>query len=177
MNPCSFTFVETDSGMSSGGGYASGEYCRDDRRLEIHFRYSLGQVRYHIGHVSASHESYMKEILGGNGGNHYPGFSTDPLDGFRHLAHDIEVYGQDFLNGSGVVLEKAALKENQEAHINDTIKWAATIGDNIKREEARLCFQQRDYQGVVEKLKDIKYPELMTEFERKMLELAKKRIK
>ncbi len=31
---------------------------------------------------------------------HYPGFSDDPLDGFRHLRDDLVEYGKDFLIGS-----------------------------------------------------------------------------
>ena len=89
MNPCGFCLIEGASGKSSGGNFASGEYVRGDRKLEIHFRYSLGLVTYRIGSLSLTHESYMRALLGKNGGNQYPGFSDDPLEGFRHLSHDL----------------------------------------------------------------------------------------
>jgi len=42
----------------------------------------------------------MPAILGTNGGNKYPGFSDDPLDGFRFLAYDLEHFASAFLQGS-----------------------------------------------------------------------------
>jgi hypothetical protein len=43
----------------------------------------------------------------------YPGFSDDPLDGFRHLAHDLRKYCADFLVGSGADFQAA--KKDAEA--------------------------------------------------------------
>jgi hypothetical protein len=49
-----FAFVAKASGRGSGGEFASGEFCRGNRALELHFRYSLGLVRYRgliLGHA------------------------------------------------------------------------------------------------------------------------------
>src|SRR5437868_689109 len=81
MKPHGFNFVGGLTGKGSGGYFASGEYVRGDRRLELHFRYSLGLVTYHIGELSLTHDEYMRALLGKDGGNKYPGFSDDPLDG------------------------------------------------------------------------------------------------
>jgi len=42
----------------------------------------------------------MRAILGTKGGSRYPGFSDEPLDGFRGLAYDLEHFGGGFLKGS-----------------------------------------------------------------------------
>jgi hypothetical protein len=99
--PHGFVFKAGEAGVGSGGAYASGSYVRDDRRLELHFRYSLGLVIYHLGDLTLPHETYMRAVLQGQGRSAYPGFSEDPLDGFRHLRHDIEMFAQDFVSGSG----------------------------------------------------------------------------
>ncbi len=117
MNPHGFLLVEGASSSSSGGNFASGEYIRGDRRLEIHFRYSLGLVTYHIGDLSLTHEAYMRTLLGKNGGNQYPGFSNDPLDGFRHLGHDLAHFCGDFLNGSGEEFERCVVKAKEQEKI------------------------------------------------------------
>jgi hypothetical protein len=96
-----FTFNETEGGKSSGGHFASGKYEKGNRNLELHFRWSLGLVRYHIGDLSLSHENYMCALLGPSGGNKYPGFSEDPLDAFRDLAYDLGRFCGDFLAGPG----------------------------------------------------------------------------
>jgi hypothetical protein len=98
--PFGFIWRTGNSGASSGGAFASGEFVRSDRKLELNFRWSLGLVAYRLGSDSISHEEYMRALLGHSGGNQYPGFSNDPMDGFRHLAHDIEQYCSDFLNGT-----------------------------------------------------------------------------
>lgn len=99
-------------GIGSGGRFAFGEYVRGNRRLEIHFRYTLGLVSYHVGSEKVDHQSYMRALLGPGGDNLYPGISIDPLDGFRHLAHDLNRFCITFLEGSdaefGAIVRKAA---------------------------------------------------------------------
>jgi hypothetical protein len=96
-----FAFTETEHGKSSGGEYASGRYEKVDRYLEIHFRYSLGLVTYHLGALAISHEAYMRSLLGSRGGNQYPCLSEDPLEAFRGLAFDLKTFCSDFLSGPG----------------------------------------------------------------------------
>jgi hypothetical protein len=95
-----FRFALTGAGPSSGGPFASAAYSRAGRRLEISFRWSLGDVTYAAAGLTIPHEFYMRAKLGHAGGNAYPGFSSDPLDGFRHLAHDLEHHCQEFLSGT-----------------------------------------------------------------------------
>jgi hypothetical protein len=100
MHRHGFSFKAGPAGPSSGGPYASGAYVNGNRKLEIHFRHSLGLVTYHYGKTSLDHESYMHSLLGTNGGSRYPGFSEDPLDPFRGLAYDLDNFASAFLNGS-----------------------------------------------------------------------------
>ena len=95
-----FSFLALDAGSSSGGRFATGAFCRATRRLELHFRHSLGMVTYHLGNRSMSHEAYMRSVLGVPFASHYPGFSDDPLDAFRHRHFDLEKHGQEFLDGT-----------------------------------------------------------------------------
>ena len=95
------------AGKSSGGFSDSGAYVSGDRKLELHFRFSLGLVTYHIGPISLSHEEYMRHVAG-KGQAQYPGFSDDPMDGFKHLADDLAKYCADFLSGSGDDFKQAA---------------------------------------------------------------------
>jgi hypothetical protein len=60
--PKGFRFQFREEGRGAGGNFAWGELVREDRRLELHFRKSLGLVRYHVGDQSAFHESYMREL-------------------------------------------------------------------------------------------------------------------
>src|SRR5258707_10855007 len=100
MHRHDFSFKDGPAGQGSGGPYASGVYVNGNRKLEIHFRFSLGLVTYHFGQISLDHKSYMHALLGTNGGNRYPGFSEDPLDGFKGLAYDLENFATAFLNGN-----------------------------------------------------------------------------
>lgn len=170
-----FVYCDAGAGQSCGGDFASGNYIRGDRKLELHFRGTLGLITYHIGSYSVTHESYMREILGDRGGNQYPGFSENPLDGFHHLAADLDNYGQDFLSGSGEILIKAATQEaiRRKKQEDDSMVYA--VGDIEKRERARQLFRDAQYQAVVQRLESLKYPERMTEAEKKMLEIAKRK--
>jgi hypothetical protein len=104
LHPQGFAFKILEAGNSSGGRFASGEFTRGNRRLELHFRHSLGMVAYHLESRSISHEDYMCSVLGKHFASHYPGFSGDPLDAFRDLGLDLKEHGADFLEGSDSVL-------------------------------------------------------------------------
>ncbi len=102
LEPAGFVFIDAGDASGSGGPSASGEFLRRDRRLEIHVRFSLGPVRYHFGDYAVSHEDLVRGVRGTDridGPSEYPGFSDDPLAGFRHLRADLERFGAVFLTG------------------------------------------------------------------------------
>ena len=113
MEDHGFHWEPGQAGKGSGGDSDCGYYVRGNRKLELHFRQSLGLVTYHIGEIHLSHESYMRFSIA-KGKTQYPGFSSDPLDGFRHLAHDLQKYGHDFLSGSGEKFQNAAVKAKEK---------------------------------------------------------------
>jgi len=111
-----FVFVLTSTGVGSGGPFATGEFRRGNRILELHFRYSLGLVTYRVGGLELSHEDYMWSVVGQRFATQYPGFSADPMDGFRRLLVDLSEHCVDFLSGSdsefiGYVERARKLKE------------------------------------------------------------------
>jgi hypothetical protein len=117
LGPAGFQFVETEEDVGSGGAYASGEFRRGDRRLELHFRSSLGLVRYHFGEESLSHQELVRgvralERISEEG--EYPGFSDDPMAGFHHLRHDLDRFGGVFLHGGAKAFR--ALKKWLDKH-------------------------------------------------------------
>lgn len=88
------------SGKGSGGDFATTLYLNGNRKLVLHFRFSLGLISYHFGLATISHEAFMKAALGPKGGNKYPGFSDQPLSAFRDLAYDLETHCSSFLTGN-----------------------------------------------------------------------------
>jgi hypothetical protein len=118
MTSRGFVYIQETAGRSSGGNFASGAYVRRDRKLEIHYRHSLGLVSYHIGTSSLRHETLMRALLGPEGGNHYPGFSDDPMDAFRDLLHDLEHFAADFLSGPGQIFKQCVLDARAARRLN-----------------------------------------------------------
>ena len=53
-------------------------------------------------------------VVGAKGSNQYPGFSSDPIDGFRHLAHDLGKFCQSFLAGPDEEFNGLASRANTE---------------------------------------------------------------
>ena len=99
LSPLGFGFEAGEVGKGSGGPFAQGAFVRGNRRLEFSTRYSLGLVEYRVGSRVVSHEDYMR-VVAGRGNNAYPGFSDDPIDGFRHLASDLQQFAGVFIDGS-----------------------------------------------------------------------------
>ena len=117
LGPAGFEFIETDDGASNGGTFASGEFLRGDRRLELQVRSSLSLVQYHFGEESMSHEQLvrgMRALEGISAEGQYPGFSNDPMAGFRHLRHDLDLFGATFLRSGAKAFR--ALKKWVDKH-------------------------------------------------------------
>ena len=171
--PSGFRFRFGEEGRGSGGKFAWGEFVREDRRLELHFRHSLGLVRYHVADQSASHESYMRE-LGVAEQCRYPGFSEDTTVAFQDLAHDLGL-ADDFLSGSATVLRTAAAREVSDTAKKNEQVTAAYVGDVRKRQELRDRFREGNYGQVVALADTLKYANKITESERRMVEIARKR--
>jgi hypothetical protein len=113
-----FNKQEITSGKGSGGYYAETSYTNGSRKLELHYRWSLGLVTYHFGSITLDHEAYMHALLGSNGGNKYPGFSDDPLEQFRSLVHDIEKFALAFLVGDEVEFGRCAELARKHASLS-----------------------------------------------------------
>jgi hypothetical protein len=180
--PKGFRFQFRKEGKGSGGNFAWGEFVREDRRLQLHFRQSLGLVRYHVGDQSAFHESYMRE-LGGWDQCRYPGFSEDPAAAFHDLAHDLGL-ADDFLSGSAAVLRTAAATEASgtaaATEASGTAEqnkraMAGDIGDVRQRQHLRERFREGSYGQVVALAETLKYPDQMTESERRMVKIPRKK--
>ena len=117
LAPAGFEFIETDDGATNGGTFASGEFLRGDRRLELHVRSSLSMVRYHFDDVPLAHEDLVRGVRaleGISAEGQYPGFSNDPMAGFRHLRHDLELFGAIFLRSGAKAFR--ALKKWVDKH-------------------------------------------------------------
>jgi hypothetical protein len=117
LGPAGFEFIMTDDGASNGGSFASGEFLRGDRRLELEVRSSLSLVRYHFGDESLSHEDLVRGVRALDGiseEGQYPGFSDDPMAGFRHLRHDVDRFGAIFLRAGAKAFR--ALKKWVDKH-------------------------------------------------------------
>jgi hypothetical protein len=102
LGPAGFEFISTEDGAGTGDPLARGEFFRGDRRLELQVRSSLTLVRYHFGEESLAHEDLVRGVRALEGISaqpQYPGFSKDPMDGFRHLRHDLEHFGAIFMRG------------------------------------------------------------------------------
>ena len=95
-----FYFDEESSAAHSSEAFARGSYVRGARRLELGCREVLAVVVYQLDDLLLTHDAYMQTVLGPAGSNMYPCFTGDPLDGFRHLKHDLEHYGTIFLRGT-----------------------------------------------------------------------------
>ena len=117
LGPAGFEFIQSDEGTDGRGPFASGEFLRGDRRLELQVRSSLTLVRYHFGDQSLSHEDLVRgvralEAISAEA--QYPGFSQDPMAGFRHLRSDIDRFGAIFLRGGAKAFR--ALKKWVDKH-------------------------------------------------------------
>lgn len=126
--PRGFKFEFAGAGKGSGGHFATGSYVNGERRIELHFRFSLGLVTYRFGSASIGHEAYMRVLLGPGGRNKYPGFSDEPLDGFRGLAYDLESHAKAFLSGDTTEFARCVERARKEEALSGFARLVKSEG-------------------------------------------------
>jgi hypothetical protein len=171
--PYGFNFRYGGSGRGSGGHFAWGEFVLNDRRLEFHYRRGLGLVTYHLGNHRASHEAYMRE-LGVLDKNRYPGFSSQHLQSFRDLAHDLS-FASDFVSGDASVLVAAAVKDAETIDRHSKELMSGYVGDTAQLEKMRDLFHQGRYVDVLAGFAKLKYPDRLTNAQQEMVRIAHER--
>jgi hypothetical protein len=86
LGPAGFLVGEIKTGEGSGGHFAICRWTKGSQFIELHARWALGIVNYGWGD-QAFDQGHVVGALAASAS--YPGFSDDPLDGFRHLADDL----------------------------------------------------------------------------------------
>ena len=172
--PLGFHFSVKRSGFGAGGEFAEAEFRNGERVLELHFRSTLGLVRYHCGGAEVSHRGYMNQI-GCIRDCQYPGYGDEPIDGFRRLKHDLADFADDFTRGTCFILRRAAQIEKELSDIDDKERMAGYVGDERVRKEAKKLFSEKRYRECVKAYESIKYPELLSPSENKIWTIAKRK--
>lgn len=180
LEPLGFHFKLIGTGQSSGGHFAYGQFVCGDREIELHFRWSLGLVSYKAGNTVLGHEDYIN-LLDKHGQNKYPNFSDEPNDAFKCLKSDLENLLKDFAENNAVQFRqkgpvKAIEIEKQQVIKNNTDKKIHS-GDQRKIDQAKIEFKNGNYLEVDKLKRQIQYPDLLTETERKIFELNDNRKK
>ena len=168
-----FVFELQGEGHGSGGTFARGEFVKSDRRLEIHVRRSLGAVRYHVGRATALHEPYMR-ALGVWEQCRYPGFSTEPQQVFRDLAHDL-TFAADFVSGNASILTASSQAEKITQDCEAERLRAGYTGQNRELEKMRLDFKAGRYKEVIAAFDQLPLPHLLTDAQLKLVHLSRAR--
>jgi len=90
-------------------GRVIGRFENGHRSIEFVVGDELESVRYRFGGSEVDHRRYMEELgvtkqaqLLSNGG--------ETVEAFRRLRRDLELFGADFLEGTGEFLQQAALR-------------------------------------------------------------------
>src|ERR1700733_2642043 len=68
MRSHGFVFGPTTAGDGSGGSFARGEFRGGNRRLELHYRYSLGLVTYRDNWQSRTRTTCGRSWIGDGAG-------------------------------------------------------------------------------------------------------------
>ena len=82
---------------------------------------------------------------------------------------------EEFLIGTLTTFNQAAPLEMARLAAEHRRRQAASEGDERLRRDARIHFQDRQYSRVIELFESVRYPDLLTSSERKMLALAHQR--
>src|SRR5262249_9054433 len=173
LKPHGFRFRITWVDRGSGGSFAVGRYSHGKWWLELHVREALGIVNYGYGDTSIEHRPYM-EILGVRDQAEYPGFSTDPVDSFRHLRPDLERHAGVFLRRDQPNPFQSLCREGAERERARMAPFVQGMQWRDVRQRAEAAWKRRDYAAVAAAYGQIKDP--LTPAEARRLEFARRHV-
>ena len=173
-----FSLSRGEPNTDKAGTAYSARFIRPPRSVELNHLYSLGPVIYSIWKFSVEHSFYIN-ALGVSSAAQFPCFVDDSVSGYPALLHDLQHSLSSFFVGPEndfIAIAKDYMQAQQRRHQNDSrdLTYHATGEDRLKA-QARELFREGRYEEVVQIASEIRFPEFLTESERKIFALARKR--
>jgi hypothetical protein len=162
----------------SGTSY-SARFIRVPRSVELNHLYSLGPVIYSIREFSVEHTYYI-QALGVTAAAQFPCFADDSISGYPALLHDLQHLLSPFFVGSEadfIAIARPYMQAQQQHKIESGRLASRYIGEDRLKDHARELFAQGRYEEIVQIESEIKFPELLTNSERQMFSIARKRVR
>lgn len=173
-----FSLTRSEPDVDREGTSYSARFIRHPRSVELNHLYSLGPVIYSIREFSVDH-TYYTQALGVTGSAQFPCFADDSISGYPALLHDLENLLSPFFVGSeddfSAIAKQYLLAEQRqnEADSRDLSYYAS--GEDRLKARARELFRQGRYDEVGQIESQLRFPELLTNSERKIFALARNR--
>jgi hypothetical protein len=173
-----FSLFRGEPYLDKAGTSYSAHFTRSPRSVELNHLYSLGPVIYSIGEFSVEHTFYI-QALGLTSAAQFPCYADDSISGYPALLHDIEnlltpFFGDPEDHFIAVAKEYVQAQQQQCEDGNRHLTYHAT-GEGRLKAHARELFRKGNYAEVVQIESQIRFPNLLTDSERKIFALARKR--
>jgi hypothetical protein len=175
-----FSLIRKEPDTDKEGTSYSARFICSPRSVELNHLYSLGPVIYSIRKFSVEHTSYIQALVLTTAAQ-FPCFGDDSISGYPALLHDLENLLSSFFVGSEddfIAIAKTYMQAQQQQQEIDRRKltYHATGEDRLKV-QARELFREGRYSEVVRIEAQIRFPDLLTDSERKIFALARKRLR
>ncbi len=150
------------------------------RSVELHHLYSLGPVFYKLGEHFIEHTAYL-EALGVETEARYPSYEDDSRSGYTALLQDLKSLLPPFFNGPIEAFTVAAIaymdrqRRDSQRELR-RLEYLSSLERRMKA-SARDLFRMKRFDLVAEMESQIDFPDFLTESEREMFSLARKRTK
>ena len=173
-----FALTRGEPDIDRAGTSYSARFLRSPRSVELNHLYSLGPVIYSIREFSVEHFFYIN-ALGASSTAQFPCFVDDSVSGYPALLHDLKHLLSSFFvcpEEDFIAIAEQYRQGQHQQHENDSrdLTYHATGEDRLKA-RARELFRQGRYDEVLQIEAQIRFPELLTESERKVFNLARNR--
>ena len=173
-----FSLTRSEPDVDKEGTSYSARFIRHPRSVELNHLYSLGPVIYSIREFSVEH-TYYTQALGVTGSAQFPCFADDSISGYPALLHDLENLLSPFFVGSeddfsAIAKQYLLAQQRQNEADSRDLSYHATGEDRLKA-RARELFRQGRYDEIGQIESQLRFPELLTDSERKIFALARNR--
>ena len=173
-----FSLFRGEPSIDREGTSYSARFVRSPRAVELNHLYSLGPVIYSIRKFSVEHTFYVQE-LGAIAAAQFPCFVDNSIAGYPALLHDLENLLSPFFTGPEndfIAIAKRYLHQEKQQTKRDTVNLTYySSGEDRLKTRARELFREGLYAEVGQIELQIKFPDLLTDSERRIFSIARKR--
>ena len=173
-----FRFIDFENYMGSSSHFTFVKYKNGPKEFHLGYHFSIGHIVYQFDNFAVSHNFYLNKLGFESKMMFEEDQTEDKLLVFQHILSDFDFLVEDFFKGECIKLQTYSKLEDNilKEYDQKARKRYNRPLDEIKIEQARIEFQNKNYKKCMEHYMSIDFKSLKNDLDEKIIEFCLRHI-